>query len=202
VPFSVSQRTLQQLDWQAVVARLVAHAATPRGRARLASDAGDADGEASTALFTASAGEARERMAETGEARALLDAGDAPPLGGVSDLTPALRRLAAGGVLGARELLDLGQALAALRDTRRFLHARREAAPGLASRADTIEDQPALAEEIAWCLDPEGDVRDAASPALHAGCASRKLDPTESPEDSRTPATPAAPWVRPSARSC
>jgi DNA mismatch repair protein MutS2 len=166
VPFSVSQRTLQQLDWQAVVARLLAHAATPRGRARLASDGDGDDAEAGTAIFAASDREARERMAETGEARALLDLGDAPPLGGVSDQASALRRLAAGGVLAARELLELGHALATLRDTRRFLHARRETAPGLASRADTIEDQPALLEEIEWCLDPEGEVRDAASPAL------------------------------------
>jgi DNA mismatch repair protein MutS2 len=156
VPFSVSQRTLAQLDWPEVVARLCAHAATPLGRARAA------EGN----LFEASAAAASERMAETGEARALLDAEDLPPLGGMADLEPSLRRLAAGGVLSAPELLDLGRSLLALHAGARFLRRRRAAAPRLAALADTIVEQPDLEASIARCLDEQGEVRDAASPAL------------------------------------
>jgi DNA mismatch repair protein MutS2 len=156
MPFAVSRRTLEQLDWPELAARLADHAATPAARARLAG--GD--------IFEASDAAARECLAETGEARAVLDEGDAPPLGGVADLVPVLRRLGAGGMLAAGELRDLGGALGALHATARFLRARREPAPGLAGLADTIEEQPGLAEDIAWAIDPEGEVRDAASPAL------------------------------------
>jgi DNA mismatch repair protein MutS2 len=156
VPFSVSERTLAQLDWPEVTARLAAHAATPAGHAACAA------GE----LFEATAAGVRERLAETGEARALLDAGEPPPLGGVADVEATLRRLAAGGVLAARELLDLGRTLGALHAAARFLRRRREPAPRLAALADAIEEQPELEASIAHCLDDEGAVRDAASPAL------------------------------------
>jgi DNA mismatch repair protein MutS2 len=156
VPFSVSQRTLEQLDWPEILARLRAHAATPVGRARCAE----------RELFEPTRDGARERMAETGEARALLDAGEEPPLGGVADLDGVLRRLAAGGVLTAHELLDLGRSLAALHATARFVRKRRDLAPRLAALADAIEEQPELEASIANGLDDEGEVRDAASPAL------------------------------------
>jgi len=166
VAFRVSQRTLQQLDWQEVAARLAGHAATPRLRARLA-PAQEEDGRLVLPdLFEASESAARERLAETSEARAILDEGDLPPLGGVCELDATLRRLAAGGVVSARELLDLGRALGALHATARFLRSRRETAPGLAGRAELIEEQPGLVEDIEWALSEEGEVRDAASPAL------------------------------------
>ena len=165
MPFRVSQRTLQQLDWQEVAARLAGHAATPRLRARLA-PTGEDGRLVLPDLFEASDSAARERLAETSEARAVLDEGDLPPLGGVCELDATLRRLAAGGVVSARELLDLGRTLGALHATARFLRSRRETAPGLAARAELIEEQPGLAEDVEWALDEEGEVRDAASPAL------------------------------------
>jgi len=168
VAFRVSQRTLRQLDWPRIVARLASHLATPRARARCApgEDEAVAEGALAPDLFAGDEDEARALLVATSEARALLDAGELPPLGGVPDLEPVLRRLAAGGVLSVRELLDVGRALEALHATAGFLAARREQAPGLAERAEQIVPQLELAEEIEWALDPEGVVRDAASPAL------------------------------------
>ncbi len=155
MPFSVAQRTLEQLDWPEVASRLVAHAATPGGRARCAGD-----------LFESSPEEARERLAETGEARGVLEVGDAPPLGGVADLGGPLQRLARGGVLAAGELLDLRATLGALHATARFLRRRRASLPRLADLADTIADLGALEDAIEDALDEEGEVRDTASPLL------------------------------------
>jgi len=166
VAFRVSQRTLEQLDWPRVVERLASHLATPRGRARCLAEEDGAGRPLAPDLFARDEEEARALLAATAEARALLDAGEAPPLGGVPELEPVLRRLGAGGVLSVRELLDVGRALDALHATARFLAAHRDEAPGLAAEAERIVPQPELAAEIEWALDPEGVVRDAASPAL------------------------------------
>src|SRR5262245_11560341 len=145
VPFQVSHRTLERLEWPDLVARLVRGLATPRGRAR----AGDP-----AALFAESAAEARRALAETGEARALAAAGAAPPLGGVPELDLALARLAKGGALGSAELLAVGSAARAVSETARSLARRSDEAPLLAGRAAALADPGPLADSIAAALEP------------------------------------------------
>jgi len=108
----------------------------------------------------------RERLAETGEARALLDADESPPIDGVAELEVAFRRASKGGALAARQLLEVASTLRAIHDTKRFLTRRSESAPHLAALAETIEEHPELEQDIDWCLDSSGEVRDGASPAL------------------------------------
>jgi DNA mismatch repair protein MutS2 len=144
VPFTVTQKTLERLDWSLILARL----------------------HGPTALFEDSLEGVRERLAETGEARAILASGDAPPLAGVVELGEALRRARKGGVLAPRELLDLATSLAALSGTARFLESRIDAAPRLAGRASSLSDHRDLEGEIEACIDPAGEVRDDASSAL------------------------------------
>jgi DNA mismatch repair protein MutS2 len=157
MPFTVAQKALERLEWSQILARLAELCATPRARARLAGPAPP---------FEASAGGVRERLAETAQARAVLAAGDRPPTGGASDPAAALRRAAKGGALAPGELLELASCLAALRETRRFLALRRELAPRLAALAESLGDHHALEREIARCIDPSGELRDDASPAL------------------------------------
>ena len=118
--FRVSQKALEQLEWARILARLAGHARTPRGRARLAPHDEESQISSDSPFEPTRAG-VRERLAETGEARATLRDGDLPPLGGVVDLGPVLLRARKGGVLSARELLDLASTLGALRHTARFL---------------------------------------------------------------------------------
>lgn len=165
VPLRVSQRTLERLEWPEVALRLGEHARTPGVRARCALAGASPDSEGAW-IFALSSDEARARMAETSEARALLDANELPPLGGIPELAVVLRRLAKGGLLGPGELLDLGAVLAALESGAGFFRRRSELAPRLAALAESIEPQRQLFEDIEWCVDPEGEVRDAASPAL------------------------------------
>jgi DNA mismatch repair protein MutS2 len=158
VPFAVTQKTLERLEWPVILSRLRAHARTPGGRARL-----DVEGSAG---FEATAGGVRERLEETGEARDCLAAGERPPLAGVVALEEALARAEKGGILAPRELLDLGSTLAALYGTARFLQERGERAPRLADAAALLGDHRELAGEIEDCIDAAGEVRDDASPAL------------------------------------
>jgi DNA mismatch repair protein MutS2 len=160
VPFQVSPKTLARLEWPDLVARLAAGLRTARGRARLAAGPETA--------FAGSAPAARRWLAETGEAKALRAAGDALPLAGTAEVDAALARLARGGVLGADELLALGRAARAVSDAARFLARRAAEAPLLAERAATLSDPGPLADAIERSLDPDGNVRDSASPALAA----------------------------------
>ncbi|UCE85005.1 MAG: endonuclease MutS2 [Deltaproteobacteria bacterium] len=160
MPFRVSRRTLEQLEWPLLVDRLRGLAETPRGRAHCARE------DAGRGLFEANDAGVRERLAETGEARALLDAGDAPSLAGVADLAPALRRAGKGGVLAARELLELRSTLSVLTATRRSLSRSADTAARLAGLGERIADLRDLDEEIAYSIDPDGEVRDHASAVL------------------------------------
>ncbi len=159
----MAQKTLERLEWPQVVDRLREHTRTPRGRARCAAGGDPVEAQA---LFAPSLEAVRERLDETGEARALLDEGEEPPFGGVHDLSAALRRAGKSGVLVPRELLELGSTLAAIHATARFAARRAEQAPRLAAVAAGIAELRHLEEEIDRCLDPEGEVRDSATPVL------------------------------------
>ncbi len=174
--FRVSAKALQRLEWPQLVERLRDHAATPRGRARCAPPGDDDASVDPGGLFQADLESARARLAETSEARALLEAGEVPPLGGASDLEPALRRLARGGALGATELLDLAATLGVVHATGRHLTRRAEACPRLAALAARLGDHRELEDDVCAALDAEGAVRDGASPVLAAARAdSRRL---------------------------
>lgn len=192
----LAQKTLESLEWPEVVAKLLRYCRTPQARLRLgvrdeshredadqlhsrdddSSGGGDreelrdADPVAACALaeLEESLAAVRERLAETCEASQLLEQGESPPLEGVADLRRGLRRAEMGGVLSAQQLLDVRKTLEAIGKVVRFLDARREAAPLLSGLAKTIELDPGLAREIGNCLEPSGEVRDAASPALEA----------------------------------
>jgi DNA mismatch repair protein MutS2 len=157
MPFQVAAETLARIDWHDLVARLEACARTPGGRAR-----------AGGPLFEAEPAGMRERLAETSEARALLDLGSDPPLDGVRDLDGPLLRLAKGGALAAPELLEVASTLGALRATARFLAAAAETAPRLAALGSAIADHGRVESAITASLEPDGTVRDAASPVLAA----------------------------------
>ncbi len=160
MPFLVAQKTLERLEWSALLGRLSGHLRTPRARARVAGDP--------SSLFEATGVGVLDRLAETGEGLALLRAGERPPLEGVADVADALLRSRKGGVLEPRELLEIGATLCALRRTREVLAPRAAELPRLADLASSLPENAELEREIERCLDPAGEVRDDASPALAA----------------------------------
>ncbi len=164
VSFRISQKTLERLEWEAILVRLAERARTPLGRRRILGDGSGAT--AGLPLFEPDATGVRARLTETREARALLDAGHAPPLGGVAGLDASLARARKGGALGPVELLEVASTLAALHESARFLGQHTEEAPGLAALAETVAPQAVLRAELEGCLDPAGEVRDEASAQL------------------------------------
>ncbi len=185
--FRVQESTLECLEWPRLVAKLLQQCATPQARERLVGEraaateagkslpntppsAGEANRGEPTAFalgeFEDSLAGVTERLAETREARAILEAGDAPPLHGAGDLRGALRRAERGGVLGAIQLLDIASSLATVRRAFAFVEDRAEAAPHLTDLAASAETHRDLENEIERCLDPSGEVKNGASREL------------------------------------
>jgi DNA mismatch repair protein MutS2 len=162
--YATSQKTLEQLEWADVLSRLVEHAETPAGRAQFSAGARTFD--AATASSAAALAHVHGRLAETGEARVVLDAAGHPPLSGIRDLRESLARARKDGALTAQELQEIGTTIEALDATRRFLSRHSEDAPRLAERAQEIADQSDLADAITRCIDASGEVSDAASTTL------------------------------------
>lgn len=153
--FRASDAALARLEWPRLLELLAAQAATERGA------------EALRALdFPATHGGVRERLAQTTEARRLVDAGSEPPFGGVADLRAQLAELARGRALTARELAELAATIEAAARVRASLAGNAAQAPGLAALAQTLPDLRALAREIAAVVTPTGEIRDDASSEL------------------------------------
>ncbi len=151
--------------------RLHTLARTPRGRARCAPRDPEGAGDEHTeerlsALFEQEPDEVHARLAETSEARALLEDAGPPPLGGLSDLTATLRRLGKRGVLSVHELQDLASTLSAFHAVRHFFSRRSEEAPRLSAIAGAIIELRDLETDIRFSFDDAGEVRDAVSPVL------------------------------------
>jgi DNA mismatch repair protein MutS2 len=179
--FEISARTLKRLEWSQVLERLCDQCRTPQGRSRFTTPGHDdseqhpasrdsetePDGEPRLPL-EASLASTRILLAETTEARALLDDGMQPPLGGASDPASILERAERGGLLSAQELLALGSTLGVIHGVVSFLKGHREKSSRLWDLAETIEDQQSLESEIRRCIDESGEVSDRASPELAA----------------------------------
>jgi DNA mismatch repair protein MutS2 len=163
--FFVTQKALERLEWEEILAMLSERARTPGARRRCTpgASAGEPD-EAS--LFEPTRGGVLERLAETSEARSILTTGEALPIGDIPDLEQTMTRARKDGVLAARELLNLASTLRATHDTKRLLEVRRESAPRLADLAETLVEQRDLERSIETSLEPSGEVRDSASPTL------------------------------------
>ncbi len=183
--FRAAQKTLEGLEWPRIIDRLRAGCRTPQARRLIDGRVpGDSDGDAleagqaalaaSGAQRTGSSGcefadtlaEVRALLAETSEARGLLESHGVPPISGVGDVESCLRRAVKGGAMTAQQLLDVRATLLALRDTRRFVAARAGRAPRLAERAEPLADHADLEAEIDRCIQPGGELRDNASAEL------------------------------------
>ena len=153
--FRCDPATLSRLEWQRLLECLAAQAATARGAEALREGA-----------FLTTQGSVRERLAETSEARALLDQGREPGFGGVADLRAALEELGRGRTLPAPEFARLLVTLEAARRVREALAQKSAEAPRLAGLAGTLPDLRALEHALAAVVTPAGEVREDASPDL------------------------------------
>jgi DNA mismatch repair protein MutS2 len=155
MPFRCDEATRARLEWPRLASALAALAATARGKEACLGE-----------LFCETRAAARERLAETDEARALLDAGEPMPLGGVRDLRAAIERASKGVLLQPAELAAVMDTLRASSNLRRFLASRAPRAPRLSELAGTLPSLHPLAHLLAEKMTPEGELRDDATPEL------------------------------------
>ncbi len=108
---------------------------------------------------------ARARLAETSEARKLFSM-HTLDIGAAHDVREQIELAARGGVLEARDLLDVQSTLIAMRDVRRFFERHAAMFPRLSEKAVHLPTATGLIETISRCLAPNGEVLDEASPKL------------------------------------
>src|SRR5262249_31593522 len=96
----------------------------------------------------------------------LLDEGEPLPIVALTDVSSAVGRVGAHGVLAPAEIREIGRALDAARALRRFLTARRSRVPALHDACATDPTLDRLADELASAFDPDGSLSDKASPRL------------------------------------
>lgn len=146
---------LKALEYEKVLDRLAGHAATSMGQIL-----------ALQLTPAASLAEAERRQSETDEARRLIDENGSIPLGGAHNLIPFLEKALLAGSLNGKEILDVGETLAASERLRKFLLKKADVAPHLAIIAQNLIALPDLAKAITSALDDTGEVKDSASERL------------------------------------
>jgi DNA mismatch repair protein MutS2 len=148
-------KTRSDLEWGRLLAALASRCVSAPGSA-LARDL----------PFASTRDEARRLLEEAKEAKDLLDAGEPLPVAGIGDVTQAIGRVGASGVLAPPEIREIGKALEAARVLRRFLALRKSRVPALHTACSTDPTLDALAEELASSFDADGTLSDRASPRL------------------------------------
>jgi DNA mismatch repair protein MutS2 len=151
----MDERYLRILEYDKIIEQLAAHTSFSAGR-ELALALRPTDDEE----------EVRRRLQETNEAKALLAIHSEAGVGGARDVRPLARRAAIAGILRPAELLEIRQTLLSARSLRALLTRLAKDYPLLATTAEELAPLPEISTEIARCLDDEGHVLDAASPAL------------------------------------
>jgi len=107
------------------------------------------------------------RLTEVTEFQEILKEGKDPPLQGLKDIEPILRRLEVeGSVLQVQEILELEDQIKRCRELKRFFLKSEIEAPSLKEKVLQFSDLKSLEKEILHHLDPKGGLLDRASPTL------------------------------------
>lgn len=148
-------KTRSDLEYDRVLAALASRCVSEMGKA-LALDL----------PFAATRTETRRLLDEAREATELLHAAEPLPVVALGDVSGAVGRVGAAGVLAPPEIREIGKSLEAARALRRFLGARRSRVVALHAACSTDPTLDALADELASTFDPDGSLSDRASPRL------------------------------------
>ena len=148
-------KTRSDLDWSRLLEALASRCVSHMGRAL-----------ALALPFAATRADTRQRLSEAREATELLAATEPLPVVELGDVSSALGRVGAAGVLAPAEIREIGKALAAARVLRRFLSTRRARIGTLFDACATDPTLDLLADELAHAFDADGSLSDRASPRL------------------------------------
>jgi DNA mismatch repair protein MutS2 len=148
-------KTLTDLEWPRVLDALAERCRGEAGR-RLAR----------AMPFAPTPAVARVALAEAREAFSAEARGEALPLYGLRDVAEAIERLRVGAVLAPGELRDVGAMLGSARALRRYLSARKQTLPALASACLTDPTLDEIEGALTEAFDADGLLADHASPRL------------------------------------
>ena len=153
----IDPRTLQTLDWAAVLHALSEHARTLQGAAA-----------ARVPDFAHTREQAQARYAAVSEVVRLEEEseGSGIPIGGVSDISEPLEGACSGRILEAGELKSIGGCLAALQRLRRWVDDRHIEAPTLRQLVDPIDIDAELLETLERSFDDAGQLSERRYPQL------------------------------------
>ena len=109
----------------------------------------------------------RETLHETEDAVFFITRRGQPPIGGVKDIRPAVRRAAAGGTLSFAELLAVAGLLKACRQTLNYASGAGDDTDNRMARyIAALQEDGMLEERIYHCILSDSEMSDDASPAL------------------------------------
>ncbi|MEM8676204.1 MAG: endonuclease MutS2 [Cyanobacteria bacterium P01_G01_bin.67] len=152
----ITTETLDLLEWQRLCQNLSTFAATKLGVAA-----------ARQLRLPTTQAESEYLLAQTKEIYSLeqqLDSGWT--FKGIKDVSTSLERAEMGGILAAKELLDLATTLAGVRYLRRLIDGKSEELVTLTQLVADVRTYPEIEKEIHHCIDDRGEITDRANPKL------------------------------------
>lgn len=151
----MESKTLQTLEYDKVLERLAAYTsfAVSNEKAQALTPSADLD-------------IVRRGLAETTEARQLLDVHPQTTIGGARDIRENIQGAGRGKVLTPTELLDIKSTLISARTLGRQLGSMAETFPYLADIAGQLPKPMGLVDTISKTISERGDILDSASPEL------------------------------------
>ena len=152
----ITTETLDLLEWQRLCQNLSTFAATKLGVVA-----------ARQLRLPSTQAESEKLLAQTTEIYNLeqeLDSGWT--FKGIKDIGASLERSSIGGILSAKELLDLATTLAGMRYLRRLIDDKSEQLVTLAELIADLRTYPEIEKEIHHCIDDRGEITDRANPKL------------------------------------
>lgn len=150
----MEKEALKTLEYTKITAMLEERAGSVLGKER-----------AAALLPVSDFDEVQERMQQTAEAAAVYRM-TAPPLGGIRDIRPLLKKVKLGAVLDTSEMVDVMSTLYAMRNIKKFFKEMEMDAPILKGWAREIEILGQLERNIENTIDEHGNIRDEASVEL------------------------------------
>jgi len=151
----MDDKSLRTLEFDLVTAALAEQASSSLGRER-----------ALALIPSPDRSEVVDRLAETAEAHAVLQRGERPPFGGITDIRPEIERAGRGGTLDGSELGRIAGFVRGTLMLRAFLRERQLACPVLASLIQSAPIPDGVAKAIRQAITEDGQVADAASTEL------------------------------------
>ncbi len=148
-------RSLRVLEYSKILQQLARHAATALGKQRCLNL------RPRTQVEWIS-----QRLAETTEARQLLEQAGRPPWGGATDIRSLLQRARAQGTLEPDELLAVRDLIVACQRLSTYFEKGRDTAAMLYELGSRLEQYPELQEQITGCISEEAEVKTDATDQL------------------------------------